>query len=145
MIEFSSNYRPDPSILSNNPDYSINVIYGNKDNKKCLPSYATEYRNRKHVVNLLLLSEGERRHYVAVRSLSALLYSRNSSGNTGMNRRKKLQETDYISSSVYVKSHMENQDSSSILHASKLLQPGSPLHRAFIIRIQAILYYFTIY
>jgi RNase P subunit RPR2 len=67
-----------PTFEENNPDFSVNVIYPNSDDKTFAPLYASPHRNRRHVVNLLLLDEGERRHYVVIRKLSALLATRNS-------------------------------------------------------------------
>ena len=55
----------------NNADYAINVIYPNSEDKSFVPLYASPHRNRKHVVNLLLLSDMEKRHYIVIRNLSA--------------------------------------------------------------------------
>ena len=68
-----------PIFETNNPDFSVNVICTNSDEEHTfVPLYASQHRNRKHTVNLLLLSEGERRHYILVRNLSRLLSARNS-------------------------------------------------------------------
>ena len=68
-----------PIFEANNPDFSINVMCTNSDEDKTfVPLYASSHRNRKHVVNLLLLSEGEKRHYILIRNLSRLLHDRNS-------------------------------------------------------------------
>jgi hypothetical protein len=46
-----------------------------------LPLYASAHRGRKHIANLLLLDDGDKRHYITVRNLSALLKGRNSRTN----------------------------------------------------------------
>src|SRR5688572_16813937 len=69
-----------PLFEANNPDFCINVICTNSDEEQTfVPLYASQHRDRKHTVNLLLLSEGERRHYILVRNLSRLLHGRNTS------------------------------------------------------------------
>ena len=67
-----------PKFELNNADYAVNVIYPNSEDKSFVPLYASPHRNRKHVVNMLLLSDMEKRHYIVIRNLSALLSSRNS-------------------------------------------------------------------
>ena len=63
-----------PIFETNNPDFSVNVICTNSDEDQTfIPLYASQHRDRKHTVNLLLLSEGERRHYILIRNLSRLL------------------------------------------------------------------------
>src|SRR5688572_4775043 len=71
-----------PIFETNNPDFSVNVLCTNSDEEHTfVPLYASQHRNRKHTVNLLLLSEGERRHYILVRNLSRLLCGRNTRTN----------------------------------------------------------------
>src|SRR6218665_1800992 len=68
-----------PLFETNNSDYSINVLCPASDeDKHFVPLYASQHRRRKHVVNLMLLSEGDKRHYVLIRNLSRLLAARNS-------------------------------------------------------------------
>src|SRR6218665_10780 len=65
-----------PAFEAQNSDFSVNVILpSTKD--KTFPHYASKYRNRKYIVNLLLLDEGDRRHYTVIRDLSRLVAGRN--------------------------------------------------------------------
>ena len=53
-----------PKFEANNTDYAINVMRINDDEEEAFaPLYATKYRNRKHLVWLLLLDEGEIQHF----------------------------------------------------------------------------------
>ena len=63
-----------------NCEYSVNVYAldeiksKTRDNKAILfPLYNTKERNRKHHANLLLVTSGDKRHYVVIKSLSRLL------------------------------------------------------------------------
>src|SRR6218665_2333267 len=67
-----------PRFEDLNTNYAINVIYPCCEDKTFIPIYASKHRNRKHIVNLLLLDRSEKRHYVVIRDLSRLLASRNS-------------------------------------------------------------------
>ena len=79
-LKFPMTIEQIPQFEINNTDYAINVIYPNSEDKSFVPLYASPHRNRKHVVNMLLLSDMEKRHYIVIRNLSALLASRNSHG-----------------------------------------------------------------
>ena len=73
-----------------NRDYSVNVYAldsskeKSRDNKVILfPLYNTKERNRKYHANLLLVTSGDKRHYVVVKNLNRLLRGR--TGDTGGN------------------------------------------------------------
>ncbi len=59
-----------------NPDYSINVNIFDEETKKIIPEYASRFRGRKFHVNLLLLAQEEKRHYLLIRNLSRLVAHR---------------------------------------------------------------------
>lgn len=70
-----------PLFETNNPSYSINVLCpSSEEDKTFVPLYASPHRRRKHVVNLMLLTEGGKHHYVLIINLYRLLSSRNSNG-----------------------------------------------------------------
>jgi len=50
-----------PRFEDLNTDYAINVIYPCCEDKFFIPIYASKHRNRKHIVNLLLLDRSEKR------------------------------------------------------------------------------------
>ena len=65
---------------ANNTDFAINIMRIDDDEEESFaPLYATKYRNRKHLVWLLLLDKGEKRHYILIRDFSRLLHDRNNS------------------------------------------------------------------
>ena len=71
-----------------NKEFSVNVYAldsskeRSRDNKVIMfPLYNTKERNRKYHTNLLLISSGDKRHYVIIKSLSRLLAGR--TGYTG--------------------------------------------------------------
>ena len=74
-VEFPTAKKSIDKFEKNNPDIAINVLYvsGNEINiqrkSKCC--------DRKDNVNLLLVGDGERKHYTAIKSLSRLLGSEN--------------------------------------------------------------------
>ncbi len=71
-----------PKFEANNSDYAINVMRIDDDEEESFaPLYATKYRNRKHLVWMLLLDEGEKRHYVLIRNLGRMLRGRNTGSN----------------------------------------------------------------
>jgi len=65
-----------PLFESKNTDYSINVYYPNSVNKRIVPLYVSAHRGCKYEVDLLLLCEGDRWHYVVIPSLSRLVAGR---------------------------------------------------------------------
>ena len=60
----------------NNPSVGVNVlaIYNNKEIYVC---HRSKHFDREEVVNLLLIVDGEKRHYAAIKSLSQLLAREN--------------------------------------------------------------------
>src|SRR6218665_3312104 len=66
-----------PPFEAQNSDYSVNVFLPSNKDKTFIPHYASKYRNRKYISNLLLLDDGDRRHYTLIRDLSRLVAGRN--------------------------------------------------------------------
>src|SRR6218665_1368155 len=62
-----------PAFEAQNPDYSVNVILPSTKDKTFIPHYASKFRNRKYIANLLLLDDGDRRHYTVIRDLGRLV------------------------------------------------------------------------
>ena len=57
---------------------ALNVLYIRRNTKTISVAYRSEYNNkRKKQVILLMISNGEKQHYLAVTSLSALLAEKN--------------------------------------------------------------------
>lgn len=70
---------------SNNPTIAINVFHFSNLTKEILPIRITQYRNRRHHINLLMLTDTKnsaKSHYVVIRDMSRLVAHRNN------NRRK---------------------------------------------------------
>ena len=62
----------------NNKTIALNVLYIPHNTKTISVAYRSEYNNkRKKQVILLMISNGEKQHYLAVTSLSALLAEKN--------------------------------------------------------------------
>src|SRR5208282_1199274 len=59
-----------------NPSVSVNVFYFDEDDKEIVPLYVTKHTGRQHHANLLLLSDGTKRHYILIRSISRLVAHR---------------------------------------------------------------------
>jgi len=66
-----------PAFEAQNSDYSVNVNLPSTKSKTFIPHYAFKCRNRKYIANLLLLDDGDRRHYTVIRDLSRLVTGRN--------------------------------------------------------------------
>ena len=72
-----------PKFEAQNKEFSVNVYAldeiksKTRDNKAILfPLYNTKERNRKYHANLLLITSGDKRHYVVIKSLIRLLAGR---------------------------------------------------------------------
>src|SRR6218665_2190846 len=85
-LKFSIGIDQIPLFEKNNTDYAVTVMSIRTDHvwmfEAYTPLYASMHRDRKYVVKLLLLSNedveedvGDRRHYVLIRDLGALLWS----------------------------------------------------------------------
>lgn len=68
-----------PRFERQNPDISVNVFC--MDKKHVIPRYVASYTDRKHHVNLLLLTKGEKKHYILVVDRSSLVAGRSKSTN----------------------------------------------------------------
>ena len=60
-----------------NSAYSISVLV--YEQRQLIPLYLSPHRDRQHTIQLLLLSDGQKRHYTLVKSLSALVAGRTKS------------------------------------------------------------------
>ena len=65
-IEFPASLNQITQFEKNNPDISVNVF----ENKSVYILYVSKNANRKHVIDLLLISNGETNHYYLSRLLS---------------------------------------------------------------------------
>ena len=61
-----------PKFEKQNQDYSVNVFYLDEETNTIMPMKLTKERERKYHVDLLLLSEEDKRHYILIRNLSGL-------------------------------------------------------------------------
>ena len=61
-----------PKVEKQNEDYSVNVFHLDEETNTIMPLKLTKNTNRKFHVDLLLLSEEEKRHYILIRNLSGL-------------------------------------------------------------------------
>ena len=60
----------------NNLDIAVNVLFSNKKNQNIYTARRSERKVKcKKQVNLLMIVDGEKRHYTAIKSLSRLLKS----------------------------------------------------------------------
>ena len=74
-LNFPLKYSDTPEFENISPLISVNVLPF--ENNEVFPLYASKYRDRKHHVNLLMISNGECKfHYLLVKDLSALVYER---------------------------------------------------------------------
>ena len=63
---------------SNNRLIALNILYMPHNTKKIRHAYKSKYNlNRKNQVILLMITDGKKWHYLAVKSLFALLFIRN--------------------------------------------------------------------
>ena len=74
-LNFPRKYSDTPTFETLNPTISVNVLVF--ENNEVFPPYASKHRDRKHHVNLLMISNSEGKfHYLLVRDLSALVHGR---------------------------------------------------------------------
>jgi hypothetical protein len=60
----------------NNPSIRINVYVYEEKGKEVIPVYTSKFTDREKQVNLLLLKDGDRSHYVWIKNMSALVRHR---------------------------------------------------------------------
>ena len=71
-LQFPLKFSDTPKFETMNPIISVNVLV--YENNEVFPLYASKHRDRKHHVNLLMISNSEGKfHYLLVRDLSALM------------------------------------------------------------------------
>ena len=77
-LEFPVSIKKIDKFEKNNPGIAVNVLFGNKKNQNTYTARRSERNVKcKKQVNLLLIVDGEKRHYTAIKSISRLLKSLN--------------------------------------------------------------------
>ena len=73
-INFPSMKKDWKKFESNNKSIALNILYLPYNTEEMRPAYVSKYNfNRKNQVILLMITDGKKRHYLAVRKLSASL------------------------------------------------------------------------
>ena len=73
-IEFPSNQKDWEKFESNNKSITLNILYVPHNTREIRHAYKSKFNlTREHQVILLMISEGEKWHYLCVKKLSALL------------------------------------------------------------------------
>ena len=89
-LEFPMDYKKISKFEKNNHGVAVNVLFVKEIESKnaskggrVYVARRSDYNRRSKQVNLLMIVEGEKRHYTAVKNLSRLLSSENSKGRKG--------------------------------------------------------------
>ena len=77
-LEFPVSLNKIDRFEKDNPDIAVNVLCEEEEKEKIYICRKSKYNDRSKIVNLLLITEREKRHYTAIKSLSRLLGSLNS-------------------------------------------------------------------
>ena len=73
-IDFSSNKKDWSEFEKNNKAISLNILYVSHNSEEIRHTYKSKHNlKRKNQVILLMITDGEKWHYLAVKKLSALL------------------------------------------------------------------------
>ena len=75
-LEFPVSIKKIDNFEKNNPDIAVNVLFNNKKNeKKNIYTVRRSWRNgkRKKRLNVLMIVDGEKKHYTAIKNISRLL------------------------------------------------------------------------
>ena len=75
-LSFPMSVRDVPKFENLNPNISVSVSVF--EERQLIPLYLSPHRNRQHTIYLLLLSDGNTRHYTLIRNLSRLVGGRTS-------------------------------------------------------------------
>ena len=71
-IDFPSHSKDWKKFESNNKSIALNILYAPHDTQEIRHAYKSKHNlNRKNQVILLMITDGEKWHYLAVKSLSA--------------------------------------------------------------------------
>ena len=74
QIEFPSNQKDCKKFESNNKSIALNILYVQHNTKEIRHAYKSKFNlTREHQIILLMISDGEKWHYLCVKKLSALL------------------------------------------------------------------------
>ena len=82
-ITFPSDKEDWNKFEQNNKEIALNILFVPHNKKEIRPAYISKYnhKRKKQVILLMITDDGKRWHYLAVRSLSALLRGISSSNN----------------------------------------------------------------
>ena len=73
-VEFPVSIRKIDKFEKNNPGIAVNVLFSNKKNQNIYTARSSECNAKcKKQVNSLMIEDGEKRHYTAIKSISRLL------------------------------------------------------------------------
>ena len=73
-LSFPMKVRDVPKFENLNEQISVSVfVY---EDRQLIPLYSSPHRNRQHTIHLLLLSDGEKRHYTLIKNMSRLVAGR---------------------------------------------------------------------
>ena len=71
-----------PKFERLNPDYSVNVFYLDDETSTIMPLKVTKCLERQHHVDMLLLAENDKRHYILIKNLAGLFQDKSKHTNT---------------------------------------------------------------
>ena len=82
-INFPSHKKVWKKFEQNNKEIALNILFVPHNKKEIRPAYISKYNHKRknQVILLMITDDGEKWHYLAVRSLSALLRGISSSNN----------------------------------------------------------------
>ena len=75
-LEFPLPVKQVPKFERQNPSISVNVLHLDEESQSIMPLLITKQKDRQHHINLLLISNDEKRHYVLIQNLSRLFSSK---------------------------------------------------------------------
>jgi hypothetical protein len=75
-LEFPLSVKHIPKVESLNPTIRITVLTFDEDEKYFISLYVSPHFDRQHHVNLLLIAEGDEKHYTLIRHMSRLVGGR---------------------------------------------------------------------
>ena len=88
-IDFPSHSKDWKKFESNNKSIALNILYVPYNTEKIKHTYNSKYNlNRENQVILLMITDGEKWHYLAIKSLSALFRGITSNNNEKIQNRK---------------------------------------------------------
>ena len=70
-----------PKFERLNPEYSVNVFYLDDETSTIMPLKLTKCFERQHHVDMLLLAEDDKRHYILIKNLAGLFQDKSGNNN----------------------------------------------------------------